>query len=298
MTDDEGGAHADVHLLAVELLLHHLLSLLADRHQTVDEELGDTRNQLHDSTHDDAKRENRLGSVAIPFLHAEGSDEGAHDDTEDERFAQHAELLLQSFGVDVELREARYLVQEPVDTDGKGHEALAERLRDADAVELIVLLELLCREVSHNQSEHIADDSGEVAPSEALVLDEIHYGADEGEVPIVPQVDVHRACGFRQHHQEVHTQTNRYDQCADGGVVSHGSSCRPSHVEDAELQVVDLRDVFQRAVEVSRQQCRDDAEANETDAYIKTALQRLSELQADAQADDSEQDRHHDGCPE
>ena len=205
MANDECGRHADVDLLAVELLLHDLFGLLRDRHEAVDEELGDARDEFHHSAHDDAQREDGLGGVAIPFLHAQRADERSDDDTQNERFAQHAELLFQPLGVDVELGETGNLVQEPVDADGKGNEALAEGLWDADAVEVIVLLEAFGCEVGHDEREHIAHDGSEVAPTETLALHEIDHGADEGEMPVVPQVDVHRARSLGEHHEGIDT---------------------------------------------------------------------------------------------
>ena len=98
-----------------------------------------------------------------------------------------------------------------------------------------MLLELVCREVGHDEGEHIADDSGKVAPSEALALYEIHHSTDEGKVPVVPQVDVHRAGGLGEHHQGVDTQADGNNESPHGGVVSYGGGGGPTHVENAEL---------------------------------------------------------------
>ena len=63
MADDECRRHADIHLLALELTLHHLLRLLGDRHQSVDKQTGDARNELHHGTHGDTQEEYRLGNT-------------------------------------------------------------------------------------------------------------------------------------------------------------------------------------------------------------------------------------------
>ena len=44
MTDHQRRRHADIHFLTSPFLLHHLLRLLSNRFQTVDEEFRDTRN--------------------------------------------------------------------------------------------------------------------------------------------------------------------------------------------------------------------------------------------------------------
>ncbi len=66
-----------------------------------------------------------------------------------------------------------------------------------------MLLELVGGEVGCHESYDVADDGSEISPSKALARKEIDNGADEGEVPVVPQVDVHGSCGLGQKHQEV-----------------------------------------------------------------------------------------------
>ena len=115
-------------------------------------------------------------------------------------------------------------------------------------------------------------------------------------MPVVPQVDVHRAGTLRDEEQEVDAQTDGDDQRADGGVIGHGGGSRPAHVEHAELQVVEFADGRQRTAEVVGQQGRHDAQTHETDTHIEARLQRLAERHAYAEADDGKEDRHHHRC--
>ena len=192
MTDHQCRRHADIHFLTSPFLLHHLLRLLGNRFQTVDKEFRDTRYQLHHGTHRHTQEHHLLD---VQLCHS--TNQGTHDDTQYDGFTQHTELPLQSLGIDVELRETRNLVEQPVDADGKGRKALTERLRDGDALHIIVIaLELRSCQVGHHQRDDIADDGGEIAPHQTLVHHEIGHSPDKGEVPVVPQVDIHRTRTF------------------------------------------------------------------------------------------------------
>ena len=168
VTDDECRRHADVQfLVCTELLGDKLARGLRDRLQTLDEEGCDARDKLHDGTHLDAQSEcgrnlvDEFGGV----LASQTADDDADDDTEEERFAEETELLLHALRVDVNLVDARYVVQCLVDDDGEGHEALAERLWDGDAVHAFVeALELLGGEVGKHEGDDVADDGSEEAP--------------------------------------------------------------------------------------------------------------------------------------
>ena len=276
MADDHGGRHADIDFLSVELALHHLLRLLGNGFQTLDEQRGDARNELHDGAHGDAEEQH--------FLHVElcqQADKGAHDDAEHQGLAQHAELLLQPLGIDVQLLKAGNLVERLAHNEGKGHETLAEGLRNADALPFgIILLKTVGGKVGHHQRDDIAHDGCEVAPQQALVHHEIGHGTDEGEMPVVPKVDVHRARAFGDEQQEVHTQANGNDERTHGSVVGHGGGGGPPHVEHLELKVVEVGNLRQRAAEIVRKQGRHNAQAHETHAHVESRLQRFSELQA------------------
>ena len=221
--------------------------------------------------------------------------QGTNDDTKHQRFTQYTELLLQSLGIDIQFRETRDTVEQPVDGDGKRGKTLTERLRNRDSLHiLVVALETVGCQVSHHQRDDIAADGSEIAPKQALVHHEISHGTNEGKMPVVPQVDIHRAGTLRYQQQEIDTQANGDNQCTHRCIVSHSGSSRPSHVKNLQVQVEDLGDGIQRGIEIGCQQSRHDAQSNKTDTHIKTTLKRLAELHADAQADDSEEDRHHD----
>ena len=98
MTYHQGWRHADIHLLACPLLLNHLLRLLSNRLQTVDEQLRDTRNQFHHGSHGHTQEEHLL-DVELGY----STNQGTYDDTQHDGLTQHTELTLQSLGIDVEL---------------------------------------------------------------------------------------------------------------------------------------------------------------------------------------------------
>ena len=159
MTDDQSRRHTDVYLHSSEALLGNLLSLLGNGFQTIDEQTGDTRNEFHHSSHCYTEEQNLLDvELCCP------TDESTNDNTKHQRFSQHTELLLQSLSINVEFRETRNAVEQPVDDNGEYREALTERLWNANALQVVVLLELLSSKVCHNEGDDVAHDSCEIAP--------------------------------------------------------------------------------------------------------------------------------------
>ena len=157
-------------------------------------------------------------------------------------------------------------------------------------------MELVGSEVCHDKRDDVTDDSGEITPEKALVENEIDHSTDESEMPVVPQVDIDRARGLRDDHEEIDAEADRDDESAYGGVVSDRGSSGPAHVEDTEVEREDVLNGLQRVFEVIGQKGCDDTEADEADADIKARLQSLAKLHADAEADDGEDDRHHHRC--
>ena len=62
-------------------------------------------------------------------------------------------------------------------------------------------------------------------------------------MPVVPQVDIDGLGGLGEKHQQIHTQADWNDEGADCGVIGHRCSCRPAHIEDLELQSINLHDL-------------------------------------------------------
>ena len=235
MTYHEGRRHTDIHLLASPLLLYHLLGLLGNRLQTVDEEFRDAGYQFHHGTHGHTEEQHFLD---IHLGHS--TNQGTHDDTQHDRLTEYTELLFQAIGIDIKFREAGNPVEQPVDADGKGRKALTERLRDGDSIHIIIiLLEFIGSQVCHHQCDNVAHDSGEIAPYQTLIHHEVSHSPDKGEVPVVPQVDIHRSGTLGDKQQEIDTQTDWDDQCTHCRVISYCSCCRPSHIEHPKLQVVE-----------------------------------------------------------
>ena len=187
-------------------MFHQFRCLFRNGFQAFNEERRDARNELHDSSHRNAQEEYLL-DVQL----GGGTDEHTYDDTQHQGFAYHAEFLFQPLGVNVQLGEAGYLVQPLIDEHGEGRDALAERLRDGDAVQVIVFLELVRREVGADQCDDVADDGGKIAPCQAFTSYKVGHGTNEGKMPVIPQVDIHRACGLGDEHQQVHTQADGDD---------------------------------------------------------------------------------------
>ena len=68
-----------------------------------------------------------------------------------------------------------------------------------------MLLELLGRQVGHDQCDDVADDGSKIAPQQRLAHDEISHSANKGEVPVVPEVNIDCAGALGKQHQQVDT---------------------------------------------------------------------------------------------
>ena len=115
-------------------------------------------------------------------------------------------------------------------------------------------------------------------------------------MPIVPKVYIHRACGLGDEHKEVDTKTDWDDKSTDCRIVSHGSCCRPTHIKDIELQMIQVGDTFQRVIEVCGEQSCHNTKTNESYSYKESRLESLSEFHAYTKSDNGEDDRHHHTC--
>ena len=313
MADNQCGAHAYMDGLAMELTVDDLLRLVGNRHQTINKQLRDARDELHHGAHSHTEEEDVLhnlhhaigrrrpcghvGHESVEVAHVVDmchcSNDATNNHTEHQWLTQHAKLLLQSLGINIELVKTGNLVEQPANDNGKRRKALTERLRHGDAGQVVVFLEFLSSEVSHHQRDDIAHDGCKIAPQQTLVEDEVYHRANEGKVPVVPKVDVDGACGLGYHHQEVDAQANRNDQRTHCRVVGHGGSSRPSHIKHAEVETEDILYGLQRIFKVVGKQCRNDTQADKAHAHEKTGFQSLSKLHADAQTNDGEDDWHH-----
>ena len=259
-----------------------------------------SRVAFHDGAHLDAQAED-VGNLVDEFtavLATEGTDDAAHENTEEKGFTQQAELLFHAFGVDVEPVEAGNAVEPFVDESGKGYESLAEGLGNGNAFHLVVeSLELVGCEVGKHKGDNVADDGCEEAPQDA-VGSKIDYGADEGIVPVVPQVNVDGAGGLGQQHDNVDRQADGDDEGTHRCVVGDGGGCGPTHVEHLELESVEFDNAAQGRAQAAGEQGCDDGETDETDTDEQTALEGFAQLDADAYAEDGENNRHHDGGAE
>ena len=182
------------------------------------------------------------------------------------------------------------------DYPGERHETGTERLRNRNTVHILVeLLEFLCSEIRDNQRNDVANYSCEEAPQQA-VRSEVGQRADKGEMPVVPQVDIDRFGRPRQQHQQVNAQTNRDNQRAYRSIVGYTGGRGPSHIENLELQIINIDNAVQSRAEGGGQQSGHDGEADETDADQQSAFEGFPELDTDADPEDRKNDRHHHWC--
>ena len=292
MTDHQCRTHTDIQTgTLLELACNHRFCCIRDRKQTLDKQTGNTRDQLHYGTHLYSQHQHFRQVIT-----GQSTDTAADHNTEEKRLSHQTELLFHSFRVDIDLVYAGDFVEALVDGPGKRHEACTEGLRNRDSVHFVIeLLELGRCKIGDNQRNDVADNRSEESPQQAVCC-EICQRTDKSEMPVVPQVDIDRFGGFGQQHQDINTQADRNNKCTYRGIVSDTGRSRPPHVEDFELQPVDIDHSIQSRTKRTGQQRRNDRETYETDANKQTAFEGFTELDADTNAQHSKDDGHHHGC--
>ena len=74
----------------------------------------------------------------------------------------------------------------------------------------------------------------------------IHNSPDKGEVPIVPKVDIDRTGSLDEEEQQIDTEAHRDDKSSYSSIVGNSGRCRPAHVKDLKLKIVDFDDPVKR----------------------------------------------------
>ncbi len=113
-------------------------------------------------------------------------------------------------------------------------------------------------------------------------------------MPIVPEVDVDSACSLGKQHKQIDAKTDWDDERADGSVISHCGSGGPAHVKNFKLKVIDLDHSVKRRTESGGEKSGDNREADEADTDFEARFKSIAEPDADADAENREDHRHHD----
>ena len=287
MAEHKRRTHSDADTCrAFELTVNQRFGRLRNRFETFDKERCDARDEFHHRTDFDAQTENIWNFLHqfAPTCARQTADDDSDDDSKEEWLSEESEFLFHTLSVDVQFVKARNLVETGVDCLSKWHKSLAERLRNGYSLHtLIESLEFGCGAVGKDKGDDIADNRREKSPENA-VHRKIDHRSDEGEMPIVPKVDVDRAGGLCQEHQKVHSKADRDYERTDGSVVGNGCGSRPSHIEDLELKSVNLHHLRKCRSESAGEKSSDDRKSDESHSYEQTAFERLSGLDSDANA--------------
>ena len=149
-------------------------------------------------------------------------------------------------------------------------------------------------DVADDQDDDLVDDGGTDAEHD-VIEDDGDHGTREGEVPVVPDVDVGRLGGVGDQHHDVDQQAQRDDDRADHGTHGDGGGGGPAHVHHGQGQAEARDHRGDGTGEVGTHQVVDDqVQADEADAHGEAGLEALAEARAEGAADDREDDGHDD----
>ena len=88
-------------------------------------------------------------------------------------------------------------------------------------------------------------------------------------MPIVPEVDIHRARHANEEQSEIHAEANRDDESPHRARISDGGGGGPAEVEIGQVESVMLNHPFESGPERGCQKCRDDTEPDKAHAHEK-----------------------------
>ena len=149
--------------------------------------------------------------------------------------------------------------------------------------------------VAKDHDDDHVDDGGSEAHHD-VVGDDGNEGAGEGEVPVVPDVDVDGLRGVGEQHHDVDNEAKRDDEHADVGAHGDGGGGGPADVNRGQGQAEASDHVGGcRGKRSSQKAVDDEVQADEADADREASTKALAEARTKAAAKNSQEDRHHNG---
>ena len=175
------------------------------------------------------------------------------------------------------------MVDDPVGEPGQGHEGAGEAVGDGDALQAVVLGHGGGGKVADDQHDDHVDGGGDTG----------HQGAGEGEVPVVPDVNVDGLGGVGEQHDDVHHQAQGDDHGANIGGHGDGGGGGPAHVDDRQGEAVPFHHGLGGGAKVLAQQAEDGGDAHQADAHGQTGAERLAGLGSEEDAQQRHPHGHH-----
>ena len=112
-------------------------------------------------------------------------------------------------------------------------------------------------------------------------------------MPVVPKINVDRACSLGEEHQQVDSEAHGDDERSHGRVVGNGCGSGPAHVEYMQLQIVDADHRVESRAEAGCEPGGDYRQSHESYTHLKSAFKSVAEFDADAQSEYGEDYWHH-----
>ena len=147
--------------------------------------------------------------------------------------------------------------------------------------------------VAENHDDDHVDDGGDEAHHD-VVGDDGHEGAGEGEVPVVPDVNVDGLRGVGKKHHDVDDEAERDDEHTDVGAHGDGGGSGPADVNRGQGQAEAGDHVGGSRGERGAQQAVDDeVQADEANTDGKTGAKALAKTGAEGATKNGQENRHH-----
>ncbi len=132
MTDQDGGIQTNVDLAAAGAFLHELTRSFRDRHQTFHQDRDHARQEQHDrgQVHTESKDLHQYGVEVARIVEAQNAKDQTDDQTQDHRFAHHAEALANGFRIRIHFVQPGDPIDQPVCENGKGYPGSGGEMRN------------------------------------------------------------------------------------------------------------------------------------------------------------------------
>lgn len=287
VTDDNGSVKANVELSAVEVLLAPLASRLGHGHKALDEDLGHAGDEHHDGRHVDAEGEDLARVIA-----SERTDGAAEDESKHPRLTKEAEILADARHIDINLVEARDLVEEPVQGSRNDKGALRGHVRQRNSGDAKVVRHKGLRPVGELERDDRHD--GNANQSVCGVAGHEEDQATTGKhAVVVPNIDVHRIRELKYHHHDVDGNNLKHDNGDKSVCPCSRRKSAPAHIEDIELNANGINHGLCSRTKLVLHELNDKVDAREANCNRNAGLEGLAQLQTKEQGEKRDDDRQH-----
>ena len=288
----DGRVKADIEFGTRKLFFHLCFGHFGNRHQAVHNALDHFRHQDHDGGHLNSELQG-----AADIVSGQPADQAAEDCADDHGFADNAEFFLDYVGRNVDLIYTGYPVESPFDRNRERSHERGIAVRNADAVQFEIIFDDGSKPIAEFKRQKTVDTDAENA--EHIVPGrKVHKCPGKRKMPDVPDIHVDHMRQLQQQHGDVQQNRDRNRGKGNTGSPCQRRHARPADIDDLQGHPKPLGHRLGGGAQIIVHKGNNETDADKADAQNNTGSDGLSDLNAENQPDDRDDDRQHCGSPQ